>query len=449
MLAACETSKIAFRANGPQWAPGKCEGKKGLREPFVAVSPPCRRARRFSLYNMDRMNAVKKIISLPCVFLLLCCLLRAPALAAGTATVSVDASVVGGGYLVKPTAVPADGERASVVLLRLLAENGYTAFYGGTPENTFYLAYIADGDKTGSYNGYTCAAALYPPRQPKKLAFGTRIAAPLQKYLSENAGYFEPDDYEENSKGYLGEFVYTDISGWMYCLNGSYVQRDLGSVYLQPGDTLRLQFTLCLGADLGGAAPDVQQAYNDAMRENEPATKPPETTAKAPETTTKAPETTTKAPETTTKAPETSSKATETTARAPETTSKAAETTAKPPETTTKAPEATTKAAETTAKAPETATEAPQTTASAPETTTLPAADGTTAAAETEAAVSPGGETAREPAVTEEDPSGAPEAPAKKSPSPMIITVISAAAAAAAAAVTIIVIRKKKESITK
>ena len=241
---------------------------------------------------------MKRFVCVLFVFLLTALLVPLSANAANTATVSVEATVVGAGYLVPPTGVEPGG-RASDAILRLLAENGYTAFYGGTPESAFYLAYVADGDKTGSYNGYRCASALYPVNQPKKLTFKSSISAPLKTYLASHAGYFDETDYETNSKGYLGEFVYTDLSGWMYSLNGEFAQKDLASVTLRAGDTLRLQFTTCLGADIGGAEPAIQQAYNEAMRQTQTTAAPPATTA-APVTTTHAPDTTAKPPTTTT-----------------------------------------------------------------------------------------------------------------------------------------------------
>ncbi len=257
---------------------------------------------------------MKRIIWLISAILLFIFSIPLPSFAAGTATVSVEAFTVGGGYIVPPTAA-APGERASVTLLRVLAECGYTAFYGGAPDSAFYLAYIADGDKTGSYNGYRCASALYPVKKPQKLTLRTEISAPLKAYLNTHTGYFDETDYETNSEGYLGEFVYTDLSGWMYCLNGDYTQKDLGSVYLKAGDTLRLQFTLCLGADVGGAEPALQKDYDAAMGKT-PTAATTQPTTKAPPATTKPTPPTTKAPQTTARAPQTTTRTAQTTAAA-------------------------------------------------------------------------------------------------------------------------------------
>ena len=274
------------------------------------------------------------------MILLLLPLPMLPANAAGTATVSVELTAVGCGYLVAPTQVETDGSlRASEAVLRVLADHGYTAFYGGAPESAFYLAYVADGTKTGSFNGYRCAAAEYPVENPRALGIRTRIPEKVSAYLKKNADYFDPADYETSFSGYIGEFVYTNGSGWMYSLNGAFTQRDLSSVRLAPGDTLRLIYSLWYGADVGGAEPTLQAAFNAALAEAEPTTAEPTTvelttaepTTAEPTTAVVTTETTTVEP--TTAAPVTTEPAeTEPTTAAPTTTEPAAaETTAEKP----------------------------------------------------------------------------------------------------------------------
>ena len=287
---------------------------------------------------------MKKIVVL-IVALLLLPLPVFSANAAGTATVSVELTAIGCGYLVAPVQVETDGSlRASEALLRVLADHGYTAFYGGSPESAFYLAYVADGTKSGSFNGYRAAAAEYPVENPRALGIKTRIPEKVSAYLEKNADYFDPADYETSFSGYIGEFVYTNGSGWMYSLNGAFRQQDLSSVRLAPGDTLRLIYSLWYGADVGGAEPTLQAAFNAALAEaetepttaepttaepitTEPTTAEPTTAAVTTETTTV--EHTTAAPITTEPA------ATEPTTAAPTTTEPAAAetTTEKPTET--------------------------------------------------------------------------------------------------------------------
>jgi hypothetical protein len=222
---------------------------------------------------------MKKIVVL-IVALLLLPLPVFSANAAGTATVSVELTAIGCGYLVAPVQVETDGSlRASEAVLRVLADHGYTAFYGGSPESAFYLAYVADGTKSGSFNGYRTAAAEYPVEKPRSLGIKTRIPEKVSAYLEKNADYFDPADYETSFSGYIGEFVYTNGSGWMYSLNGSFRQQDLSSVRLAPGDTLRLIYSLWYGADVGGAEPSLQAAFNAALAEaeTEPTTVEPTT----------------------------------------------------------------------------------------------------------------------------------------------------------------------------
>ena len=229
---------------------------------------------------------MKKAVSVFTLFIILFAALTPalPARAAGTATVRVELRAIGCGDPVPPTAIETDGTlRASEAVLRVLAENGYTAFYGGSPADSFYLAYIADGNKTGSFNGYRCAGEAYPVKNPKRLGVTPRIPEKVSAYLTAHADYFDPADYETNFSGYLGEFVFTNGSGWMYTLNGAYLQKDLSSVLLQPGDTLTLKYTLWYGADVGGAQPAVQAAFDAAMAhaETTSAAPAPETTEQA------------------------------------------------------------------------------------------------------------------------------------------------------------------------
>ena len=52
----------------------------------------------------------------------------------------------------------------------------------------------------------------------------------------------------------LGEFDFTQGSGWEYEINGSYPSVGMGEANLQPGDTLTLRYTLAYGHDLGNSA---------------------------------------------------------------------------------------------------------------------------------------------------------------------------------------------------
>lgn len=145
----------------------------------------------------------------------------------GTATISVEATTVGLGYLIPPTEVDIyEGENAVYPLARLLDANGFQYNYQGSADNGFYLAHLLKG-------GITNGAAI-----PEDLA----------GYLeSAGIGY---NDYRTNS---LGEYDFTGASGWMYQIDGTVPQFSLSECYLQDGQTLRLRFTLAQGRDIGCA----------------------------------------------------------------------------------------------------------------------------------------------------------------------------------------------------
>lgn len=171
----------------------------------------------------------------------------------GRAVWSVEAFSIGCGYLVEPTEVPIyEGETSAEQLLRLLSDNGFVGYYDGTVKSSFYLAYIADGSVTGErYNNYQRSRS---PSNPRKLELAPSIPSLLYPYLEANMTYFDPDDYGKNWVGYLGEFAFTNGSGWMYAVNNVFPNVGFADCYLSDGDTVRVQFTLGYGADIGGAS---------------------------------------------------------------------------------------------------------------------------------------------------------------------------------------------------
>lgn len=176
-----------------------------------------------------------------------------PGEAIGKAVWSVEAFTLGCGYLIYPTKVDIyEGETAADQLIRLLHENGFVAYYGGTTKSSFYLAYIADGTAApNSYSGYNKSGAA---ASPQKLNISPSIPSLLTPHLKQSMTYFEPDDYQKNWKGYLGEFAITNGSGWMYCVNNVFPNVGFADTFLSDGDVVRVQFTLGYGADIGGAS---------------------------------------------------------------------------------------------------------------------------------------------------------------------------------------------------
>ena len=171
----------------------------------------------------------------------------------GAAVWSIEVLTIGCGYLIEPVELPIyEGETAADQLLRLLSLNGLVGYYGGAPAagEGFYLAYIADGNAPAAkYNGYTRSAA---PASPRTLGLNPAIPPLLIPHLEQTMTFFDIDDYEKNWAGYLGEFVFSNGSGWMYAVNNVFPNVGFADCFLADGDVVRVQFTLGYGADIGG-----------------------------------------------------------------------------------------------------------------------------------------------------------------------------------------------------
>lgn len=147
----------------------------------------------------------------------------------GKATISVEATTLGLGYLIPPTEVDIhQGEPASYVLDRVLKENGFTYKNTGTLDDSFYLAEIG---KKGMVKNPT-------------------IPEDLDKKMKESTFEYRPNDYHSDL---LGEFDLSSGSGWMVSVDGHYNNYGFADTYLVDGQTIRIRFTLALGMDIGGA----------------------------------------------------------------------------------------------------------------------------------------------------------------------------------------------------
>ncbi len=146
----------------------------------------------------------------------------------GTAYVVLDATTVGLDVMEEPFAYRIkQGESASYAVLAMLEANGYRVEYSHTPDDGFYLQRISRG---GIMDGYHIPDNLWNKVQQDELS---------------RTGQWDSDS--------LGEFDFTQGSGWMYTINGQvYEGKGLSSTYLSNGDTLYLRFTLAYGKDIGG-----------------------------------------------------------------------------------------------------------------------------------------------------------------------------------------------------
>lgn len=152
----------------------------------------------------------------------------APGEKIGEIVCSLEAFTLGGGYILEPQLVDIyEGENGAVMLDRLLTENGFTYRNTGSIGSGFYLSSITHE-----------SLAAIP-------ADGSAIPQILKDKLG--SGLHGRTDEET-----LGEFDYASGSGWMISVNNVFTNVGFSDIYPTDGDVLRAQFTLALGADLGG-----------------------------------------------------------------------------------------------------------------------------------------------------------------------------------------------------
>ena len=146
----------------------------------------------------------------------------------GTAYIVIDATTVGLDVMEEPyTYKIRQNTPASYAVIEALEEWGYEYEYSGSMDVGFYLRRISRG------------GMMDYPAIPENL---------WNKILQD--GLTLTGQTDNNS---LGEFDYTQGSGWMYSVGGNtYAGKGLSGYYLTDGDTLYLRFTLAYGKDIGG-----------------------------------------------------------------------------------------------------------------------------------------------------------------------------------------------------
>lgn len=145
-----------------------------------------------------------------------------------TVTVSVEATTVGLGYLVYPTAVTVPGGTdAWTVVQQVLTENGYTVSVSGS-----YLSAI---QRSGICSGFFIDSEL--------------MELIMADGMDENGAGLDPQPFSMDS---LGELDFYRWSGWMYSYNGSYPGYGMNVCKPQDGSVIRVRYTLAMGKDIGG-----------------------------------------------------------------------------------------------------------------------------------------------------------------------------------------------------
>lgn len=145
----------------------------------------------------------------------------------GEITISVDANVLGLGYIINPVKVPIyQGESGADVVTRVLEENVFTYSYSGSLDVGFYLSRIS------------------------KSGIGTGVSIPqkLVNYINADGLEWKTQKFDDS----IGEFDYCQGSGWMYSINDSFPNFGLSDANFKDGDTVKIRFTLAYGKDIGG-----------------------------------------------------------------------------------------------------------------------------------------------------------------------------------------------------
>lgn len=154
---------------------------------------------------------------------------QAHAASGGSVYASVEKFTLGQGYLVSPTEVKfKEGENYANILDRVLKANGYTYDASMTSQG-FYLVSIDNAD-----NRHINVSKCIQNMPGKNM--------PANKVTTGNP-------YPNNG---LGQFSYSQQSGWYYFVNNMAPQVGMDSLKVQNGDVVRFQFTLyAYGGDLG------------------------------------------------------------------------------------------------------------------------------------------------------------------------------------------------------
>ncbi len=149
---------------------------------------------------------------------------------AGVCYVLIDMTTIGLGVTGSYSYEIKQGDTYAHAVLAMLADYGYGSDYSGSPDfgGGFYLRRISRAGMA--------AGALVPENLWKK----------IEDDGLQQTGQRFPDS--------VGEFDYTQGSGWMYSINGElFPGKGLSQYGASDGDTIYLRYTLAYGKDIGGS----------------------------------------------------------------------------------------------------------------------------------------------------------------------------------------------------
>ncbi len=139
----------------------------------------------------------------------------------GYVTIAIEKFTLGLGYVIEPVKVPFyEGDNIAKLTTDLIGEGNYENT--GSIESGFYLSSVKDNDM----------------REPK-----------VPQYILDESGSID----DRGTEGWLGEFDYTFMAGWMYSVNNKFPNVGCSDIMPTDGDVIRWQFTVYgYGMDLGG-----------------------------------------------------------------------------------------------------------------------------------------------------------------------------------------------------
>lgn len=155
----------------------------------------------------------------------------------GKITLSIDANVLGLGYIVEPTEVTIrQGETLADTITRFLDENGFTYQYTGSLDAGFYLSRLG------------------------KPGIGTGVSIPeeLKKEIDADGLEWKDQHFDDS----LGELDYCQGSGWNYTVNGNFLGYSMSDAVVKDGDEVRIRFTLAYGKDIGAPQANGEDCYD-------------------------------------------------------------------------------------------------------------------------------------------------------------------------------------------
>lgn len=147
----------------------------------------------------------------------------------GQITLSIDANVLGLGFLAAPKKVTIyQGDTAAETIVKFLEKEGFSYRHMGSLNSGFYLSRL----------------------EKKGIAADVHIPEELEEFINQDGLEWKEQRFEDS----IGEFDYCQGSGFMYEINQSFPGNGISDAVFKDGDVIRIRYTLAYGKDIGGYA---------------------------------------------------------------------------------------------------------------------------------------------------------------------------------------------------